>query len=392
MMSQNAILDSSFSPSSLSFPPLGVRLLLASAVLTAVTTVVGGGIPASAQASAPVLAFANAASGGESDLLLRFDLADGSGLLIDRLGRSPLAPRARRLNGNLFEALGRPTEQAAAVGEILLGPLHAGDGSVTGALFVETPIGYVASFDQLGKGGKLGEIHTAVGRPFEGLASTDGNFALLMQRERSGRTRGAFLYHATAGRALYLDNPEKLGADTEVSTVTDLPQLTGPVSAVALHGGSEATASFLVIDSATGAIHFLVPGERPGTLSARASELDAWTVFPRESERRSGRRFLALPIFVSQRRTPHALLVDAATGQVALIENVLEPAARLLASSVDLDQAFGEAEERTLSVVPHVDGSGATIGAWLIDQAGKMIYLERPTAPEEMLASPVRLQ
>ena len=41
--------------------------------------------------------------------------------------------------------------------------------------------------------------------------------SLLMRHSSSGRTSGAYLYHAGGGRALYLRIPNKLGADAPAS-------------------------------------------------------------------------------------------------------------------------------------------------------------------------------
>jgi hypothetical protein len=121
------------------FAGVAAAALVLAALLPAVTAAQAG----------PVLALP-ITSGGASDKLFRVRLTDGSVELVERLRRDPVAPRARRLEENLFQIIGRPAGQAATPGEIFFAPLVGSDGTVRGGLLVESEIGYVAFFEYLG--------------------------------------------------------------------------------------------------------------------------------------------------------------------------------------------------------------------------------------------------
>lgn len=345
-----------------------------------------------AQAGAPIVTLPNYASGGETDEYLSIRLADGSGSVVDRLSRDPTNLRSRPLAENLFRVIGRGTDQPARAGEIFLAPVVSGVGAVRAALYVETAIGYAAYFENPGRGGRLGEILTLTIRPFEDLASPDGNFALLMRLDSSGRTEGAYLYHATAGKAIYMDGLRKLEISPATRETSPLPALAGPVAAAAVHAGSEATGSFVVLDPASGGIHFLHPDRgTPHQIRARAAEVDLYTVFSREGTHTSGRRFVAVPVDSSRSRTEQILVLDAVTGETAVIENVTGGSPlRLVKAASTAQRLSSDGGERVFSAVPRVTSSGATLGVWVIDsQTRRTVYVDRPGLPGEMTVTPV---
>ena len=119
--------------------------------------------------SGPIVALPAYGSGGASDSYFAFSLQDGAGRQVDRLRRDPLSLRARNTPENLFQIIGRPTDQPALPGEVFLAPIRSSDGSVRAAVYVETSIGYVAYFENLGRGGKIGQFTSVAGRPFEAV-------------------------------------------------------------------------------------------------------------------------------------------------------------------------------------------------------------------------------
>lgn len=348
------------------------------------------------QESAPALTFLKADSGGASDAFLAIRLDDGSAQYVDRLARDPLNLRSRLLAENLFTVVGRPAGQAARPNEIFFAPIAGTDGSVRAALYVETPIGYAAYFEDPARGPQLGEIRTLTGRPFEGIAAPDANFALLMRRDGNGRTDGAYLYHGTTGKALYLDGLRRLEVSPQVRRVEGLPALAGPVGAVELHAGSEGTFSYMVVDPASGGVHFFDVDPGIATqVSARKSPLSLYDVFAREGEHRSGRRFVPVAIDESRSRTLHVLIADAVTGELALYANAiaseLEP--RLMKAASLGRWLRGDPGERDFAAVPRINSSGATIGVWLLDsQTRAVVYVDRPGQPDEMTVSPVTVE
>jgi len=343
----------------------------------------------------PIVAVPSYGGGGSSESFLYFRLGDGEAFLVDRLKRDPLAVHRRRLAENLFRAIGRAADQPAVAGEMLLEPIHGGDGSVRAALYVETPIGYVAYFHQLGRDSRIGEFSVAIGRPFAPLAAADGNFALLMERDGSGKTTTAYLYHATTGKCLYFAGVNKLETDLEATFTSPLPTLTGRVAVAPLHAGSKATAGYLVIDSGNGDLYFydLFP-ERAGQLAVTKSSRNLFEVFSRETRYSSPQRFLPVSIQESPRVTRHVFLFDAATGEMALVENIDDrtraPALRKVDRNLDTSLPGNDRMTRVFAAVANVTGSGATVGIWLLDnQTGVGVYIANPALPPAMTVTPV---
>lgn len=369
-------------------PKIAAAVFVTGAALLAAT-------PSGAQAGAPVLTLPIASSGGQSSTYLSISLADGSSRLIDRLSRDPLHLRSRTLDENLFRLIGRATDQQAAVGEIFFAPILSGDGGVRAGLYVETPIGYVAYFEDPGRGNRLGEIKALTSRAFEGVAAADGNFALLMRQDNAGRTDGAYLYHATAGTAVYLDGLRKLELSPRTRTIEGLPRLAGRVSADAVYLGSEEPSSYAVVDSASGEIHFLELTPRaPQQIRPVRLDFSLWDVFERQGTHTSGRRFVLVAVDQSLAVTEHLFIADAVTGETAVLEFVtnadVETRLRKGRPVGGLLSSGGDGGERVFSAVPRVSDTGATLGVWLIDsQSRRTVYVDRPGLPDEMTVTSV---
>lgn len=330
----------------------------------------------------PIVALPAYGAGGASDSYFAFSLENGAGRQVDRLRRDPLSLRARLWQENLFRVVGRPTDQPALPGEVFLAPIRSSDGSIRSAIYVETSIGYAAFFEALGRGEKIGEFASVAGRPFEPIVSRDGNYALLLRDDASGRTLGAYLYHATTGRCLYIDGLNKLSITPNVVATSPLPALGGRVAAVALHAGSEATSAYLVADPVSGEIHFfdLTVG-LVDQIVDRKSPANLYDVLRREGSYTSARRFALAPVQRDQETTLHVLVFDAVTGGIALIENVNDASAlRVLRTSVTLDsQLRGEGGERVLTAIPDLESGGRTVGVWVHDSdSGRVVYVSSP--------------
>lgn len=333
----------------------------------------------------PIVALPAYGAGGASDAYFAFSLENGAGRQVDRLRRDPLELRARLWQENLFRVVGRPTDQPALPGEVFLAPIRSSDGSIRSALYVETSIGYAAYFDELGRGEKIGEFASVAGRPFEPILSRDGNYALLLRDDASGRTLGAYLYHATTGRCLYVDGLNKLSITPNVVATSPLPTLGGRIAAVPIHAGSEATSSYLVADPVSGDVHFfdLTSGLVDQIVDRKIAQ-NLYQAFPREGSYTSARRFALAPVQRDQETTLHVLVFDAVTGRMALIENVNDDSAiRLVQVGVPLDsQLRGEGGERVLTVLPDLESGGRTLGVWVHDSdSGRVVYVSSPGDP-----------
>lgn len=343
--------------------------------------------PAAGQgATAPVVAFPRSAS-SSTDSFYTLDLRNGSMTHFDRLRRDPLRARTDRVSQNLFQEIGRPLDQPAAPNEILLTPIYDAGGNARAALFAETSTGYVAFFEQIGRGSSFGRIITTLGRPFGPLASPDGQFALLMRRDSNGRTVGAYLYHHSTGRTLYLGGLAKLEMDPPVRDLPALPTLPGRVSAAELQNSDETTTGYLVADSSDGSLRFFdLDPDSATRITVRASSLDLFEVFDAEGRNPTPQRFVAVPLLSSSSRTEHVFFVDVANGQMALLENVAgdaRPILRKLALSLYNALATDVSQRRrTITPVARHDSDGETTGVWLIDSLTRaMVFVENPGIP-----------
>lgn len=332
---------------------------------------------------APVVALPHDATSGTDDYYY-LDLGGGALTLVDQLRRDPVRIRVQRLRQNLFTEIGRPADQPAAAGEILLGPIHSAPRNARAALFVETSTGYVAYYDQLGKAGAFGKIMTVIGRPFAPLAAADGNFALLMRHNSNGKTAGAYLYHGASGRGLYLRIPNKLGADAPTSSASGFPQLTGLVSAVELQV-FDRTAGYLVADAADGSLRYLdLAGDN---VTVRDARIGLFPTLTAEVANPASRRLTAVAIRDSRETTTHVLFVDAATGDLAVLQGVADPSqpATLRKLAANLYSVLGTTATdgwRDVAAVPGVEPNGATGGVWLIDSlTRRAAYVESPETP-----------
>ncbi len=349
---------------------------------------------AQAQSGGPLVALADD-DGGETDSFYQLALGDGAVSIYEVLRRDPLRLRRRPLSQNLFDEIGRPKTQAAGAGEILLAPIHSSTGAVRAALFVETSTGYVAFFDQLGKGTALGRISTAIGRPFGPLAAADGNFVLLPHRERSGRTEGAYLYHAGSGRGFYYSGLAKLEADSRPASTSPLPKLTGRAAAAPLLDRDRATTGYLVADSGNGDLHFLIVNRQlTEQLASRKSPLNLFEVLPTEVSRPTLERFVAVPIEGPDDRTVHVLFVDVGSGDMVLFENVGSRSAQRLSKLApnlyDVLDGADSTVPRTVAAIPRHSSGDETLGIWLLDSLTRgVVYVNRPALPRGAVLSRV---
>ncbi len=348
------------------------------------------------QDATPILVFPDPGSGGASNTYLYINLSNGRSYQVDGLTRDPLNLRSRALEENLFQVIGRPAGQAAYAGEIFFAPLASSDSSVGAGLYVETSIGYVAQFDEPGRSRKLGKIMTMAGRPFEAIMSTDGNYALMVRHDTSGRTEGVYLYHATSGRGLYLGGLRKLDPTAQARPTSALPALAGRVAAAEIHVGSEASGAYLVADPASGEIHYLRLLSGVATqVTPQKSPLQLYDVFGREGSHTSARRFLAVPVNSSGSRTEQIFIADAVTGETAVVVGVIDADIETrLVKAISINRWLRDGGgERVFSAVPHTNSSGATLGIWLMDsQSRSTVYIDNPGVPAGMTAARVTVE
>jgi len=317
------------------------------------------------------------------------DLSDGSAAFVDRVGIDGSSYRRRSMNLNVFAVLGRQKDRPAAPGEILAGEIRTRAGAVTGLFLVETSTGAAAYLADLEKEPYRATYRPVNGRPAAAIASGDGNFALVMRRDSTGGTDGAYLYHATSGQCVYFAHVGEMQPDPVVQFTSNLPKMEGRVAALPLQNGGEATPEGLLIDESTG-ILFRVSGlERdPLRLTTARQSLGLFEFFPESPSWDASSRFVLVPGFSDNGAADAVFVVDAGTGRMAVLKDVrsgramhLIGSTRILEVSPDSSASGGVA----LAAVPKVGGSGTTDGAWVFDADGdEILVLENVRGPHNL--------
>lgn len=345
--------------------------------------------------SNPDLMFAKSADNGAADELFLFDLGNGQGIKIDQLRRGADSGRVVSLKANLFSDFGRPTSQAAGVGEVFLGPLHGSDGSVRAALLVEASTGYTMFYDQLGRGEVLGRATTMIKRGYESVAATDGKFGLLMVRNGSGRTDGGFLYHGGSGRAAYLGKLNDLEIDPPIAMVSGLPQTVGLVSSAPIVS-SEETLGWMIVDNADGQVHLFDVTGSISRINVRTPSIRLAELMTGEQINPSPQRFVLVPLTDDEVSTQGVLVIDVGTGGTAMIDGLRGPRPRVSIRPQNVYTAIRGGIKpdapRYFSAAPANRSSGETEGIWLRDSlTGDMVFIESPASATALRARPMTL-
>lgn len=365
-----------------------VRTLAPTPLVAALLAAVLAVLPAAAQNDNPLITLPRFGGGDQPDVFLYLDHSHGGGYLLEGLRRAPTQLRSQRLTDNLFQQIGR-AGQAAIPGEILLMPIFASRDTVRDALFVETSTGYVAYLDEFGKNDKLGTLVTVIGRPFGPLAAGDGNFVLLPRRDSSGKTDGAYLYHGTTGKAIYISGLAKLTPDLKGVPTVELPKFEGRFAAAEILSGG-ATVSYMLADAASGKVTFLdLSSGSPERLVVRQSALDLATAFTADKLNPSLQRFVLEPL-QDGGATRNVVVVDVASGLVGLIDEPLgQVRLRVLPQSVYsvIRPVAGDLPRTFATVRNGMDG------VWVLDSlSGGMVYIANPTVPAELRIASVALE
>lgn len=345
--------------------------------------------PSTAQSPHGVEAIPNY-EGSDVDSLFYLDLGDGSTHRVDRLDSPP--PRGRRLQQNVFSEIGRPTDQAAGRGEILLGPIRDASGSLQAVLFVESSTGYVAFFDEPGRGSLFGSISTAIGRPFEPIAAPDRHYALLMRRGNGGRTEGAYLYHGPSGTALHLDGLRKLEPDGAVVQTPPWPTISGQIAAAEIQSSREVTLGYLLVDIATGTLHRVNLVNPPDRISIRPYSEGLYDTLNAEPNHSTNHRLSAVGLQGDNGATESVFFIDAASGAMGVMLGVEGSATVLQAIPRNLYDVLGQEvspSPRSFTLVPADDGDETT-GVYVIDSLSRQVVLvDNPEQPGATLLRPL---
>ncbi len=357
-----------------------------------VAVIASGGVTTptySGNAFPPILAIPKFDPDDSTRGVFSISLENGKGTLFNGVRKTPVNFSPRAMLHNFFDAVGRPPGQSAQPGQVLAGPIRKGGGQVHALLIVDTTTGKIGYLTSLDDNPSRGILKMVDGAPARSMASDDGNYALLMRRTGSGKTLGAYLYHATTGECRILRDIGNLRRSIETLQTTTLPMIEAGVSGMEIQTGGEATSGILLIDPSTGAL-YLVGGIKhdPAQLTVRKLSLNLVNAFPKNPETASPQRFVPIPITDRSGATTSALIVDVGSGALALLDNLDNPSKiRLIGIQGSIYDVLPRdvPRPRTISGVPKIDDSGATRGAWLVDSAtGDVLFLNHLQDPGDL--------
>ena len=317
------------------------------------------------------------------------DTENGQAKVIDRLRRTSAEVRSRPFHDNIFNTVGRSLGLPAGSVQILAGPIRKGNGAVHALLLVDTTTGAMGYITGLGDDPTDARLKKIPDLPGRDLASPDGNFSLVMRRDGSGATVGAYLVHGTTGRCAYFRDLEDLNTNIAATPTSSLPATEGNVSALALLGGSDATTHFLLIDNEKGTLS-LVSGvkRKAAQLTVQTLHRNLVSSFPTETPVSTPVRFVPVPITTRSGSTDSALIIDVASGAMALLEHLTEPSkVRLIGVNRSIYGLLpaNVGSPRSITAVPKIDDTGTTVGAWLFDSASaEILFLNNLQDPNNL--------
>ncbi|MEN8163293.1 MAG: NPCBM/NEW2 domain-containing protein [Acidobacteriota bacterium] len=353
-------------------------------------------LPPATTGVSPTLTIPVFDSGDTTKAIFVINSENGRARVIDHLRRTSAEVRERPFHDNVFNALGRPLDLPAHNSQLLAGPIRKGNGAVHALLLVDTTTGAMGYITGLGDDPSKARLKRISGLPAQDMAGPDGNFSLIMRRNASGETVGAYLFRGTTGRCVYFRDLEKLPTHIDPTPTSSLPAIDGPVSSLALQGGSDATTHFLLIDNEGGAL-FLVGGvkRKAAQLTVQPIPSNLVSSFPTETPVAAPIRFVPIPITTRSGATDSALILDVAGGAMAILEHLTEPSkTRLIGVNRSIYGLLPAdvGSPRSITAVPKINDTGTTVGAWLFDSASDTIlFLANLDHPNQLELRTVRV-
>lgn len=292
---------------------------------------------------------------------------------------------------NLFNAIGRPLDQPAAVGEILVEEISDRAGRTRAYLMLETSSGYLAYFTRPGEKGLLGELRTITGRVAEPLASADGQYVWLRRWDPARRWEVGYLIHASEGGCLVFAGIDRLEQELVAGRCEGVPTFRLGSNAVPIESDGGLVSGYAVIDATDGALlllSFASDGDRK--LLATRSPLALNTLFPQPEGAAPARRYALASVRTSGGGTVAVLAADTATGRLALLSGLERPSTARGALLAEGMTAFSRREQRSrpLEALPLVSPTRQTQGVWLVgEERSDLVWVSNLTS-----SSPVTVQ
>lgn len=349
-----------------------------------------------AEGASPVIAIPEFGSDDSTRGIVLVHLEDGHAVLIDQVRRSALDVGRRPMKHNFFDAVGRPQNQPAGIGQLLVGAIREGGGKVHALLIVDTTtgkMGYLTGLDDDPRGRNLKRIN---GAPAESLTSPDGNFTLVMRQKGSGKTVDAYLIHGTTGRGALFRDIGDLRGDIRSTAITALPKTQAGVSSLEIQSGSDATSHFLLIDQVGGAVHHVGGvSKKPTQLTVRTLPHNLVRSFPKNPSVPFIHRFATIPVTDRSGATDSALIIDVGSGAMAMIENLGKPSkTRLIGVNRSIYEVLPKevGEPRNIAGIPRINSNAATEGGWLLDSASaEILFLDKIHDPDRLFMGKVEI-
>ncbi len=285
--------------------------------------------------------------------------------------RAGEAIRIEPLAQNLFTAIGRPSDQPATPGEILVEEISDRSGRTRAFVMVETSSGYMAYFTKPGEKAQLGELRTVTGRVAEPLAATDGQFLWLRRWDPARRWEVGYLLHAATGGCMVFAGIDRLEQELAPARCEGVPSFRLGSNAVAIEGDSGLVVSYGVIDASDGAlmvIGFGSEGDRRLVVSRTPLQLNS--LFPAPETPAPSRRYALAGVRTSGGGTVALLAADTVGGRLALLTGLDQPSAARGALLTEGMTAFSRRDQRSrpLEAVPLLSATRQTLGIWMLGE------------------------
>jgi hypothetical protein len=323
---------------------------------------------------------------GATQRLYQVNLSNGTvNELEPRRGGTAL--RSQRLIQNLYSEIGRPQDEVARRGELILEGLRESSGRTRLLLLLESSTGYVGVLSKLGQGLRVGDLRTIAGRPMQSVAGTDANFSLFQAIDPERRRPVAYLVNGSTGGCMSLEGLAEGSGDVVPRSCGILPRLRLGAGQAPLQGSDGEITAYLTVDGTDGAVYEMRFFEgRAGAVSMRKTAVSLAQVFPRGEGQAAPVAYPLLPLFGDGRSTRAVLAFDPVSRRFAYLSGWQDPtglSATLLPGGITgwLESSSGA----DLELVPQISGRGETIGAWLFVRGYEsVLYLSGLEDPRQI--------
>lgn len=306
--------------------------------------------------------------GGSTSTIYQLDLADGSATGFE-VRSSGTRLDSINVNQNLFQAIGRPTTQAAPRGSVFLLSLTRSGGTTEALALLEADTGYLGFLNRVGKDRKVGTVLGAVGRPGIDAAASDGLHAVVPVTASNGSLAGLYLVHGATGACVYISDLEAERGQASGAPCSALPPSTGGLATAPLRGEAP---GFVLLEATSGDAWLVRSTSAATTLIATPLQLDLAGHFGPGAGETPVRRYSMSEVWSADGNA--VLIADATSNRLAYVTGLESGAPRLVPVPVSPPRSTGVDDPRAV-LVPVYSGESTTRGVLAFAAGGTAAIL-----------------